>query len=66
MITGSIKYVVVQADDEDTILAIWGPFPTREEAMAWPGIVGHEGSYTPREMRSAPQWFKGMTTDGEE
>lgn len=57
MITGQIQHVVLQLDDEDTVIAVWGPFPDKEEADRWEGIPGKVGSYRTVELRSAPQWF---------
>lgn len=65
MITGSIKHVVVQADDEDNIIAVWGPFPSEDEAVKGQGIPGREGSYRTHAMHSAPQWFEEISIDEE-
>ena len=66
MITGQIQYVVLQVDDEDTVIAVWGPFPNGEEANNWEGIPGNVGVYRATELRSAPQWFVGATPVDEE
>lgn len=65
MITGNVQHLVIQLDDEDTVIAVWGPFPSKEEADSWEGIPGKTGSYRTVEMRSAPQWFEGFVPNGE-
>lgn len=65
MISGSIQWVVVQRDDDTDIVAIWGPFGNEQEAIAWQGIPGHNGTYRTHQMRSAPQWFEELKVDEE-
>lgn len=65
MITGAVRWVVVQLDTDNTIFAVWGPFPSESEAVAWAGIPGHEGTYRTESMRSAPQWFEETSVDEE-
>lgn len=53
---GLLSYVVVELDDTD-IVAIWGPFPTIEEASAWDGIPNTGNThYSVKILRSAPRW----------
>lgn len=65
MITGKVRYVVIEFSDDQDVLSAWGPFPTFEEAEAWEGIPGHTGTYTVHSVRSAPQWFAEFTPDSE-
>lgn len=67
MITGKISYVVVESySDNSGIVAVWGPFPDREEADRWEGLPSKNGDtkFHTMPMHDAPQWFD-HTPDGE-
>jgi hypothetical protein len=65
MISGSIRWIVVQLNDVGGVVAIWGPFPSEEEADNWEGIPGTSMSMHKHPMRSAPQWLEGLSVDEE-
>lgn len=67
MITGRQAYVVVDFADDMSITAVYGPFPTTEEAQAWSGMPGgSHGAYCVQTLYSPPQWFEGYLTGEDE
>jgi hypothetical protein len=57
---GKLEFVVLELDGDGFAVAVWGPFPSRDDAIAWPGMpesahaLGH--SYETQSMREAPVW----------
>jgi hypothetical protein len=60
MITGKKCYGVVMTNQDDDIVAIWGPFPDENEARQWPGIPGTDARCEVYAVLSPPQWFESM------
>lgn len=72
MITGRKSYVHIKFDEDGSVAAVWGPFPTENEASTWEGIPGaSSGSGQVMPLHSPPQWFDAeegvpVDTDPEE
>lgn len=56
---GTRTFVVLdQYGDNSGIVAVYGPFDTKAQADAWPGVPGGpQGSYRVHEMYEPPEWF---------